>query len=161
MLGSGSPRGDAGVRAAMTVQPESRARRAGRLVLAVAYVAAGALHLARPAPFLSVTPEWVPQPGAVVAFTGMAELVGAVGLLQTHSLRLRRYAGWGLALYALCVWPANFHHMQIDMARIGHGAARGLGLGYHVPRLLAQPLIVWWALWASGAVVKRYPGLQR
>jgi uncharacterized membrane protein len=145
----------------MTAEPESSFRHAGRLVLATVYAAAGALHLARPAPFLSVTPEWVPQPAAVVAFTGAAELLGAVGLLQTHSLRLRRYAGWGLALYALCVWPANFHHMQIDMARMGHGADEGLGLGYHIPRLLAQPLIIWWALWASGAVMKRPVALQR
>lgn len=136
----------------MTVEPESRTRRAGRLVLAAAYAAAGALHLGRPAPFLSVTPTWVPQPKAVVALTGVAELLGAIGLLQTRSPRLRRYAGWGLALYALCVWPANFHHMQIDMARSALGQSHGLGLRYHVPRLLAQPLIMWWALWASGAV---------
>jgi len=63
---------------------------------------------------------------------------------------VRRWAGWGLAAYALCVWPANFHHMQIDMARPGHG----LGLGYHIPRLAAQPLIIAWALWASGALVR-------
>jgi hypothetical protein len=66
-----------------------------------------------------------------------------------------------LALYALCVWPANFHHMQMDMAWLGKGAAQGLGLGYHLPRLLAQPLIIWWALWASGAVQKRRAAVPR
>jgi uncharacterized membrane protein len=121
------------------------------VVLATVYAAAGALHLANPAPFLSVTPEWVPQPERVIALTGVAELLGAAGLLQTRSPQLRRWAGWGLALYALCVWPANVHDMQIDLARPGHG----LGLGYHIPRLLAQPLIIWWALWASSAVGKR------
>jgi uncharacterized membrane protein len=123
----------------------------GRAALATAYAAAGALHLTRPGPFLSVTPAWVPQPERVIALTGVAELLGAAGLLQTRSPQLRRWAGWGLALYALCVWPANFHHMQIDMARPGSG----LGLGYHIPRLLAQPLIIWWALWASGITDKR------
>jgi uncharacterized membrane protein len=121
------------------------------VVLATVYAAAGALHLANPAPFLSVTPEWVPQAERVIVLTGVAELLGAAGLLQTRSPQLRRWAGWGLALYALCVWPANVHHMQIDLARPGHG----LGLGYHIPRLLAQPLIIWWALWASSAVGKR------
>jgi uncharacterized membrane protein len=121
------------------------------MVLATAYAAAGLLHLANPAPFLAVTPDWVPQPERVIALTGVAELLGAVGLLQTRSLGLRRSAGWGLALYALCVWPANVHHMQIDMARMG----QGLGLGYHIPRFAAQPLIIWWALWASGALAKR------
>lgn len=125
---------------------ESRKRRVGRIVLGVLYAAAGVLHLAAPEPFVAITPEWVPQPATVIALTGLAELLGAVGLLQPVSSRLRRYAGWGLAAYALCVWPANFVHMQIDMAR----ADGGLGLGYHVPRLLAQPLIIAWALWAGG-----------
>lgn len=129
-------------------QGESRGRRIGRVALALVYGAAGAIHLAKPAPFAAITPTWVPHPGMVVALTGVAELLGAAGLLQPVSLSLRRAAGWGLASYALCVWPANYHNMQLDMARPDHG----LGLGYHVPRLLAQPLIIWWALWASGAV---------
>ncbi len=128
--------------------PEPRSRKWGRLILAAVYGAAGIIHLARPAPFLAITPDWVPAPDVVIALTGMAEIAGAIGLVQTRSLLLRRAAGWGLALYALCVWPANYHHMQLDMARPGHG----LGLAYHVPRLLAQPLIIGWALWASGVI---------
>jgi uncharacterized membrane protein len=60
---------------------------------------------------------------------------------------MRRAAGWGLAFYALCVWPANFHHMALDLARPGGG----LGPAYHLPRLAAQPVLIWLALWASGA----------
>jgi uncharacterized membrane protein len=58
---------------------------------------------------------------------------------------LRQAAGWGLALYALCVWPANINHLLIDMAK----ADGGLGLGYHVPRMIAQPAIIWLAWWVS------------
>lgn len=125
--------------------------RIGRWALTTIYAAAGVIHLARPGPFVSITPPWVPHPATAVALTGVAELMGAAGLAQPISPSLRRAAGWGLALYALCVWPANFHHMQLDMARPDHG----LGLGYHIPRLLAQPLIIWWALWASGAIRRR------
>ena len=92
-------------------------------------------------------PTWVPAPAAVVTWTGVAELIGAAALAQPLSMDLRRAAGWGLALYALCVWPANFQHFALDMARADHG----LGLAYHVPRLLAQPLIIWAALWAGEA----------
>lgn len=136
---------------------ESRFRRVARYTLAAVYGAAGVIHLARPGPFAAITPPWVPYPETVVALTGVAELLGAIGLLQPVSRPLRRAAGWGLALYALCVWPANYHHMQLDMMR----ADQGLGLGYHVPRLLAQPLIIWWALWASGAVKARSRGVAR
>lgn len=116
-----------------------------RWLLALLYAAAGSLHLAVPAPFLSIVPDWVPAPATVVALTGVAELAGAAGLLQGWSPGLRRAAGIGLALYALCVWPANFNHMMLDVSR---GDA-GLGLGYHVPRLAFQPILVWLALWTG------------
>lgn len=122
-------------------------RNLSRWGLALFYAAAGVLHLILPRPFVSIVPPWVPTPAIIVALTGFAELAGAAGLLQTQSLALRRAAGWGLAAYALCVWPANFNHMLLDLAHPGHG----LGLAYHVPRLAAQPLLIWLALWASGA----------
>jgi hypothetical protein len=43
------------------------------------------------------------------------------------------------------VWPANINHFMLDMAR----ADGGLGLGYHVPRMFAQPVIIWLAWWVS------------
>lgn len=124
-----------------------------RLALGLLYAAAGVLHLALPAPFVSIVPPWVPEPALVVQLTGMAELAGAAGLLQPWSPALRRAAGWGLAAYALCVWPANFQHFLLDRARPGHG----LGLAYHLPRLAFQPVLIWAALWASGALDRRRP----
>lgn len=122
-----------------------------RWVLAVFYFAAGVIHVANPAPFLTIMPPWVPQPEAVVLWTGVAEILGAIGLVQPLSKPLRRAAGWGLAAYALCVWPANIHHFALDMAR----AEGGLGLGYHVPRMFAQPLIIWLALWVGDCLPLR------
>lgn len=122
-----------------------------RWLLAAFYLAAGVVHLARPAPFLTIMPGWVPMPEAVVLWTGVAEILGAIGLVQGVSLPLRRAAGWGLALYALCVWPANINHFAIDMARADHG----LGLAYHVPRMIAQPAIIWLALWVAGCLPLR------
>jgi uncharacterized membrane protein len=120
-------------------------RGACRWLLAVFYGVAGYFHLATPAPFLRIMPGWVPAPANVVAFTGIAELLGALGLLQPWSPGLRRAAGTGLALYALCVWPANYHHMMMDLARPDHGWR----MAYHIPRMLAQPLIIWLALWTG------------
>lgn len=118
-----------------------------RWVLALFYLAAGVMHLIRPEPFLTITPRWVPQPELVVALTGWAEIVGAAALLQPWSSDLRRAAGWGLALYALCVWPANFQHLINDLGRTD----QGLGLTYHVPRLAFQPVLIWLALWVARA----------
>ena len=108
-------------------------RIAVRALLALAYGYAGWRHLVTPAPFLAITPPWVPRSELIVA----APAISAT----------RKAAGWGLALYALCVWPANFHHALADIAIGGET----LSWWYHGPRLAAQPLIIWWALWASGA----------
>jgi uncharacterized membrane protein len=116
-----------------------------RWVLAAFYALAGVIHLVKPAPFLTITPSWVPAPETVVLLTGVAEILGAIGLMQPFSVKLRAAAGWGLALYALCVWPANINHFIMDMAR----PDGGLGLAYHVPRMIAQPVIIWLAIWVS------------
>lgn len=119
-----------------------------RTLLAILYLVAGVLHLVLPAPFIRITPEWVPDPALVITLTGMAEMAGAAGLIQGWWPRLRRAAGWCLAAYALCVWPANIHHMMMDFARADHC----LGWAYHGPRMLAQPVLIWAALWSSGAI---------
>ena len=115
-----------------------------RIMLAVFYFGAGVLHLKSPEGFLQITPSWVPFAPEVVAFTGIAEIAGAIGLFVP---RVRRAAGIGLALYALCVWPANFNHALGDVA-IGD---RDLGWWYHGPRLAFQPVLIWLALWVGNA----------
>jgi uncharacterized membrane protein len=114
-----------------------------RYLLAAAYLAAGIIHILAPAPFVSITPTWVPHPREVVLVTGLCEIAGSLALLTP---RLRRLAGIALALYAVCVFPANIKH-ALDYIEYGKG---GLGLWYHVPRLMFQPVIVWWCLFAAG-----------
>ncbi|MGI4879910.1 MAG: DoxX family protein [Janthinobacterium lividum] len=116
-----------------------------RYLLAAIYFVAGVVHLRSPGAFLAIIPQWVPYPRDVIAFTGVCELFGAVGLL---TVRLRWWAGVMLAAYAVCVFPANIRH-AVDHIAIG---GTTLGLWYHIPRLLFQPVIVWWALFAGGVV---------
>ncbi len=116
-----------------------------RWVLTTTFLVAGVLHVLAPAPFLDITPAWVPFAPVVIALTGLAEIAGAVGLMIP---RLRRAAGIGLALYAACVFPANIQHAISDLGL----AEPVLGWAYHGPRLLFQPVIVWWALWVGEAI---------
>lgn len=120
-----------------------------RWLMIIFYFTAGVLHLLQPEPFLAITPPWVPMPEFIVAFTGVAEVLGAIGLIIP---RFRRAAGIGLALYALCVWPANFYHA---FAAVSVGGET-LTWGYHGPRLLAQPLVILWALWVGGVFDKHH-----
>ena len=122
-----------------------------RLLLAAGYFYAGVLHLVRPEPFLSIMPAFIPAPGAVVFWTGVAEIAGAIALAQPFHAGLRRAGAIGLALYALCVWPANVNHLLRDLGLIAGGPVTGLGPFYHWPRMAAQPVIIWLALWTGGA----------
>ena len=90
-------------------------------------------------------PGFVPYPYEVVIGTGVAELLGAVAL---YIPRLRWLAGVMLALYAVCVYPANLQHAWNDIA-VAHDYAT---LWYHVPRLPFQPVLVWWALYAGQVI---------
>jgi uncharacterized membrane protein len=122
---------------------EGYARPLLRYLLAVIYLAAGIGHLWFPEKFLLIVPAWVPAPGTVIFITGWCEIAGAIALLTT---RWRRIAGIMLALYAVCVFPANIKQ-----------AIEGIPVGpvpdswwYHAPRLAFQPVLVWWALFCSG-----------
>ena len=113
-----------------------------RWLLAAAYFVAGVLHLAIPEPFLTITPQWVPWRREVIFVTGLCEIAGALGLLHP---RTRSLAGLALALYAVCVFPANIKHA---MDAYADGMAPP-GWWYHAPRLAFQPVLVWGALWCS------------
>lgn len=117
-------------------------RRIALALLAVFYGVAGIAHLVATDAMVRIVPGWVPAPRAVVIATGLCELAGAIGLMLP---RWRRRAGWAFAAYAVCVFPANIVHAMHDV-----GQGTGLPIWYHAPRLLLQPAIVWWALWATG-----------
>lgn len=118
-------------------------RRVGLSLLIAFYAVAGIMHLVATEAMVRIVPAWVPFARGVVIATGMCELLGTAGLCLP---RWRPLAGRMLALYALCVWPANVQHAIIDLS-----SGTGLPIWYHAPRLLAQPLLIWWAWWAARA----------
>ena len=129
----------------MTDQGIETGRRRLRYALAAIYLFIGVVHLVATDAMLPLMPDWVPEPRLVIQITGLCELAGAIGLLTD---RFRRAAAIGLALYAVCVYPANlkhaFEHIHVD----------GIpdSWWYHGPRLAFQPVFVWAALWAGGLI---------
>ena len=109
------------------------------------YGLVGAVHLASPETLMPIMPAWVPEPRLVILGTGLCEIAGALALT---SPAWRRAAGIGLALYALCVWPANIKQ-----------AVEGIVVPplpdswwYHGPRLAFQPVLIWAGLYAGAAI---------
>jgi uncharacterized membrane protein len=113
--------------------------------MAAFYLAAGIVHLMAPEKFLPIVPDFVPLPLYVVLATGACEIAGGLALITT---RLRRLAGIMLALYAVCVFPANIKH-AIDGIQLPPVPD---SWWYHGPRLLMQPVLVWWALFCAGVI---------
>jgi uncharacterized membrane protein len=116
-----------------------------RWVLAAFFAAAGVAHLEAPDALLAITPSWVPFAPQIIFVTGVCELAGAVALVTKP---LRWWAGVAFAVYAICVWPANFKH-AIDGINLPHMPSSWY---YHGPRLAFQPVIIWWALYCAGVI---------
>jgi uncharacterized membrane protein len=116
-----------------------------RWIIAALYTTAGVAHLAVPEKLLSITPSWVPFAPQVIFLAGIFEFAASVALITKP---FRFWAGIAMAIYAICVWPANFKHALsgVDMPYIANSWL------YHGPRLALQPVIVWWALYCAGVI---------
>lgn len=93
-------------------------------VIGILFILGGTYHFVNPTPYLAMMPPYLPAPALLVQISGMAEILGGVGVMIPA---LRGPAGWGLILLLLAVFPANLHVAL-------HGWP-----GVHLPR---------WALWA-------------
>jgi uncharacterized membrane protein len=114
-------------------------------LIALLFAAAGTAHFVRPSAFARIVPPYLPAPYALVYVSGAAELLGALGVLVPG---LREYAGWGLLLLALVVFPANVH-MALHPADFEGIPAWALYL-----RLPLQVALVGWIYWALGLRIR-------
>ncbi len=112
---------------------------ATRLGLAVMLVFTAAAHFnSMRADLIRMVPPSVPNPEFMVTFTGVCEILGAIGLLHP---RTRRLAAVALIVFLLAVLPANIHAAQAGVT-IGGADATPL-----IPRIALQLLfigLVWW-----------------
>ncbi len=113
---------------------------AARVGLAVMFCFTAAAHFNNlRADLVRMVPPQVPNPGFMVTFTGVCEILGAIGLLVP---RTRRVAAVALIVFLIAVLPANIH-----AARSG-GTIGGAPVTPLVPRVALQVLfiaLVWWA----------------
>jgi len=121
------------------------ARTALLVFMAAFYYLAGILHFSMLEDFVAIVPTWVPAPRFMVIFTGWCEILGATGLLIP---KLRKFAGFSLTIYAICVFPANIH-MALDHIPF-HG--RAIGWDFNGPRLALEPILIWWPLFCVGLI---------
>jgi uncharacterized membrane protein len=86
-----------------------------------------------------MVPPFIPNPELMVTFTGICEILGAVGLLVR---RTRRIAAVALIVFFLAVLPANIHAARSGVTLRGQAATPV------VPRVALQLVfmgLVWWS----------------
>ncbi|HEX5717355.1 MAG TPA: DoxX family protein [Thermoanaerobaculia bacterium] len=113
---------------------------ATRVGLAVMFCFTAAAHFNdMRADMIRMMPPSVPYPELMVTFTGICEILGAIGLLIP---RTRRIAAIALILFLIAVLPANIHAARAGVT-IGGSAATPL-----IPRIALQVLFIallWWS----------------
>jgi uncharacterized membrane protein len=121
-----------------------RARTISRWALTIFMVIAGANHFLTPEHYVAMMPPMLPSPRLLVDISGVAEILGGLGLILPAT---RRLAAWGLIALLIAVFPANLH-MAIHHLPVGP---------YEVPswvlwaRLPVQVLLIWWASSFTGS----------
>ena len=83
--------------------------KAGRLILGVAFIGIGAAHFLLTRAFVSIVPDYLPAHTALVRVSGLAEMVGGVGVLVPST---RRWGAWFLVALLIAVFPANVWMVQ-------------------------------------------------
>jgi uncharacterized membrane protein len=109
-----------------------------KYVLGLMMVAAGINHFRNPTFYVRMMPDSLPWHEALVALSGVAEmLVGALLLVP----RLTRLAAWAMIALFIAVFPANVN-MALHPDRFPEMSPTALWL-----RLPVQALLILWAWW--------------
>jgi uncharacterized membrane protein len=109
-----------------------------RVVLAIFFIGAGIMHFVAPDAYIRIVPPLLPMPHLLVIVSGMAEILGGIGLLVPFT---QRAAAWGLVALLVAVFPANIY-----MA-VAHLPAPGI-LGQSWAQWLRLPLQIPLIFWA-------------
>ena len=112
-----------------------------RLPLALFFVAAGIMHFVKPRAYEATVPDALPRHREIVYISGVAEIAGALALLDR---RTAPWAGWWLIALLVAVFPANVN-MAVNAERFPAVPEALLWL-----RLPLQPLLIAW-VWRASA----------
>ena len=84
-------------------------------------------------------PDWIPQPLALIYFTGLCEIAGAIGLLLPG---VRQAAGLALIVFFIVVFPAN---VKAARTGVGLGGKRPTPLWLRASMQVLFIALTWWS----------------
>lgn len=135
---------------AAVTRPGHGARNWARLGLGAAFIVAGFSHLARPEPFEQHLPAWIPAEGAIVAATGLIEIVLGAAFIVWSSRK--RQLGLVATGYLVAVLPANIYVAVADVEV--DGLPRGAFAWLRIP---LQGVFIAWALFSTTTTTRQPP----
>tara|TARA_B100002052_G_scaffold60554_1_gene53587 strand:- start:690 stop:1103 length:414 start_codon:yes stop_codon:yes gene_type:complete len=107
------------------------------------YIGVGLAHFITPDIFLIIMPPYLPFHLELVYLSGFLEVLFGFLLLFK---KYRLFAGYGLVLLLIAVFPANFYLFQSELARDAYGL---ITKQQAFIRMLFQPLLIIVAYWHS------------
>ena len=108
------------------------------IVMSWFYIYTGLLHFTNTNWFLQIVPPYLPMKTELVYLSGLFEVILGFMLIVPA---LRYYAGWGLILLLIAVYPANIYLAQTNGAAMNTSALVAWG------RLPFQFLFIGIAYW--------------
>jgi len=113
-----------------------------RYLIAVLFLITGIFHFIKPKLFTNIMPDYIPYHLAMVYISGVAEIMGGLGILieRTHL-----WAAWGLILLLIAVFPANINMTVESIQKSGYTSLFSL---VTIIRLPLQFVLIYWVYWA-------------
>ena len=90
------------------------------IIMGLFYISVGVNHFTDPYWFLQIVPPYLPYKIELVYISGFLEIVLGVMLLIPKT---RVYAGWGLIMLLIAVYPANIYLAFNETPQIALGIA--------------------------------------
>jgi uncharacterized membrane protein len=112
------------------------------------YIAVGGNHFTDPDLFVLIVPAYLPEPLLLVHISGVAEILGGVGLLWRKT---RPAAAWGILALLVAVYPANINMLVNDIYLPDMPQERWMLWA----RMPMQFILAGWVIWVGGLWSRR------
>ena len=127
----------------MGISPEMH-----RYIIGGLFILTGIFHFLKPQLFVKIMPDYIPYNLAMVYISGMAEIAGGIGIFFEKT---QVWAGWGLILLLIAVFPANINMAVKSVQKSGYTSLYSIAT---ILRLPLQFVLIYWVYWACLLLVK-------